>query len=166
MVLQCKFKMILAMIRNESTSLCASTDVPELCFSLLSIPSVVVTISTLANPQPSGGMRLLDARLVSLLPAVLVDCVEQRLSRRRKTKLHLHNKMSNQVRLVCCLLFPRLDDWACKSLSIKNIGEGEEDGLALNEWCIDLDIQMTHELKGYFILSDVLLVTLGKLRLM
>lgn len=61
-------------------------------FSLLSIPSVVVTISTLVNPQPSGETRPLDARSVSSLPVVLADCVEQRPSRRKKTKLYLHNK--------------------------------------------------------------------------
>ncbi|KAK1797786.1 hypothetical protein P4O66_008137 [Electrophorus voltai] len=54
--------------------------------SLLSIRSVVVTISTLANPQPLGEMRPLGARLVSSLPVVLADCVEQRPSRRKKTK--------------------------------------------------------------------------------
>lgn len=54
--------------------------------SLLSIPSVVVTISTSANPQQSGGMHLLVARSVLLLPVVQADCAEQRPSRRRRTK--------------------------------------------------------------------------------
>lgn len=54
--------------------------------SPLSIPSVVVTISTLANPQQSGGMHLLVARSVLSLPVVQADCVEQRLSRRRRTR--------------------------------------------------------------------------------
>lgn len=62
-------------------------------FSLLSIPSVVVTISILASPQQSGGMHPLDARSVSSLPVVLADCVEQRPSRTRKTNVCLHNKM-------------------------------------------------------------------------
>lgn len=61
--------------------------------SLLSIPSVVVTISILASPQQSGGTRPLDARSVSSLPVVLADCVEQRLSRTKKTNVYLHNKM-------------------------------------------------------------------------
>lgn len=61
--------------------------------SLLSIPSVVVTISTSANPQQSGGMHLLVARSVLLLPVVQADCVEQRPSRRRRTKSdHVDNK--------------------------------------------------------------------------
>lgn len=54
--------------------------------SLLSIPSVVVTISILANPQQSGGTHQLVARSVSLLPDVPADCVEQRPCRRRRTK--------------------------------------------------------------------------------
>ncbi len=68
----------------------------DLCYlfsSLLSIPSVVVTISILASPQQSGGTHPLDVRSVSLLPVVLADCVEQRPSRTRKTNVHLHNKM-------------------------------------------------------------------------
>lgn len=63
------------------------TDSFSLSFcSPLSIPSVVVTISTLANPQQSGGMHLLVARSVLLLPVVQADCAEQRPSRRRRTK--------------------------------------------------------------------------------
>lgn len=54
--------------------------------SLLSIPSVVVTISILANPQQSGGMHLRVARSVLSLLVVQADCAEQRPSRRRRTR--------------------------------------------------------------------------------
>lgn len=54
--------------------------------SPLSIPSVVVTTSTSANPQQSEGTHLLVARLVSLLPDVQADCAEQRPCRRRRTR--------------------------------------------------------------------------------
>lgn len=54
--------------------------------SLLSIPSVVVTISILASPQQSGGTHQLVARSVSSLPDVPADCAEQRPCRRRRTK--------------------------------------------------------------------------------
>lgn len=74
------------------------TDVPYLSpHSLLSIPSVVVTISILANPQQSGGMHLLVARLVLLLPDVQADCAEQRPYRRRRTKSDcLRNKICSK----------------------------------------------------------------------
>lgn len=78
------------------------TDVPFLSpHSPLSIPSVVVTISILANPQQSGGMHLLVARLVLSLPDVQADCAEQKPYRRRRTKSDcLHNKICSK-RILC-----------------------------------------------------------------
>lgn len=74
------------------------TDVPFLSpHSPLSIPSVVVTISILANPQQSGGTHQLVARSVSLPPDVPADCAEQRPYRRRRTKSDcLHNKICSK----------------------------------------------------------------------
>ena len=66
---------------------CNMTDALSLSpCSLLSIPSVVVTINILVNPQLSGGTHPLVARSVSSLPVVQADCAEQRPSRRRRTK--------------------------------------------------------------------------------
>lgn len=63
-----------------------------------SIPSVVVTTSTSANPQQSGGTRLPVARLVSLLPDVQADCVEPRPCRRRRTRsVCLDNKICSII---------------------------------------------------------------------
>lgn len=74
--------------------------------SLLSIPSVVVTISILANPQQSGGTHQLVVRSVSLPPDVPADCAEPRPCRRRRTKSHclLNKNLFEKKFLVSALL--------------------------------------------------------------
>lgn len=69
----------------------------------------MVTISTSASLQPSGEMLLLGAKSVSLLPVGRVDCVEQRLCRKRRTKdpvWSLQNKFLkpslSEVQVICC----------------------------------------------------------------
>lgn len=74
--------------------------------SLLSIPSVVVTISILANPQQSGGTHQLVARSVSLPPDVPADCAEPRPCRRRRTKSDcLLNKICSKRNSWCLHCF-------------------------------------------------------------
>ena len=84
------------MVLRRNASACLFT-VSSL-HSLLSIPSVVETISTLANPQQSGGTHPLVAKLVLLLPGVQADCVELRPCRRRRTRADcLDNKICSII---------------------------------------------------------------------
>lgn len=86
-----------------------------------SIPSVVETISILANPQQSGGMHPLVARLVLLLPDVRADCVEPRPCRRRRTRADcLDNKICsiiNNVPVFYCNVY-----FTCCSKETNKVG--------------------------------------------